>query len=35
MFDACGNGKPLKPQTVGPMNAFTVKDNVGEPTEGC
>jgi hypothetical protein len=35
MFDACGNGKPLLSQTVDKMNACSVKDNVGEPTEGC
>lgn len=35
MFDACGNGKPLKSQTVAQMNACSVKDNVGEKTDGC
>ncbi|KAH8590340.1 hypothetical protein B0O99DRAFT_521725 [Bisporella sp. PMI_857] len=34
MFDACGNGNPLKSQTVAQMNACAVKDNVGESTEG-
>lgn len=35
MFDACGNGKPLLSQTEAKMNACSVKDNVGEPIEGC
>jgi hypothetical protein len=35
MFDACGNGKPLKSQTVAQMNACSVKNFVGEQTGGC
>jgi len=35
MFDACGNGKPLKSQSVAQMNACSVKDRVGEQTDGC
>jgi len=34
MFDACGNGAPLKTQTAAQMNACSIKKTVQEDTDG-
>lgn len=35
MFEACGNGKPLKSQDAAALNKCSVKPTVTEPIEGC
>jgi len=35
MFNACENGRPLKSQAVGPMNACKVNTMVNEKLDGC
>lgn len=35
MFQACGNGKPLKSQNAAQLNKCSVKSTVNEETDGC
>lgn len=35
MFDACGNGAPLKTQSAAQMNACSIKKTVQEDVDGC